>query len=131
MPRTRRKLYFDFRVANASLFQDVLWLARARSVTGSKFSNVGFTLNSYAYDNSGAQDRRGRYRVLARLPEPSSIGLLAIAAMATGTVGTRRFKSVRAGSAAAGLGCACRSPPQSPAPRLCSLPALRTSIDPW
>lgn len=88
------KLYFDFRVANASLSKTFYgWFAG--SVTGSTFSNIGFTLASYAYDNTGAELGAG-VTSSNPVPEPPSIGLLGLAAMATGAAGTRRFKRARA-----------------------------------
>lgn len=86
-------LYFDFRMDVPTAGKSVYgWLAG--SITFDNSANIGFTVRSYAYDNTGAQIGAG-VTSSTPVPEPPSITLLAFAAMATGAAGTRRFKRAR------------------------------------
>lgn len=66
------------------------WLSGSRFATS--FDNMGFHLNRIVYDTTKGE-------VLAAgttsVPEPSSLGLLALGAFVTGAVATRRYKQAR------------------------------------
>ena len=63
------------------------------SLTNKSYSNLFLHIDSYAYDDSGAQIAMGDTGV----PEPSSaIQLFALAAMTLGAAGVRRWKAAKA-----------------------------------
>jgi hypothetical protein len=92
-PFTEKFFAFKFNIGTTNSYRYRYgWLEA--SLTNRSFSNLFLHIDSYAYDDTGAQIAMGD----AGVPEPSSaIQLLALAAMTSGAAGVRRWKAVKAG----------------------------------
>ena len=94
-PFTEKFFAFKFNNGTTSSYRYRYGWLKA-SLTNRSFSNLFLHIDSYAYDDSGAQIAMGDTGV----PEPSSaIQLLALAAMTSGAAGVRRWKAAKAAKA--------------------------------
>ncbi len=94
-PFTEKFFAFKFNIGTTNSYRYRYgWLEA--SLTNRSFSNLFLHIDSYAYDDTGAQIAMGDTGV----PEPSSaIQLLALAAMTSGAAGVRRWKAAKAAKA--------------------------------
>jgi hypothetical protein len=90
-------------LATGELYYDVIFNDGGTSAYGwvslTEFDNgpsdFGVHIDQFAYDTTGAQIAAGNTGAPAAVPEPASLGLLAIGALVSGAAGTRRFKRAR------------------------------------
>jgi hypothetical protein len=85
-------LDYGFEFFNAAGSVDFGWLSGSNTSVNGVF---GFNLQSVVTEDNGKELVIGTTQDVQDVPEPASAGLLALGAMITGAVGTRRFKRNR------------------------------------